>query len=248
MLYKTAFTKHPYHWPTIGWMPDILGFTPEDCAGFYKTYYAPNNAILVVVGDVREADVLREVRDHYGKLAASVIPPEDCEPEPPQKDVREVEIKKPTATEKLLVGYHGPALGMRTRRLTILHRDSDSAVPGVAGRIALVIEKEIASDGARPGGDVQGPGALRALRHRARARGTTRASCSTRSTRELERSAARRGHRGRAPRLEAKARTSKLSALQSLESTSGKAEQIGFYELILGDPGAIFRRLETYRR
>src|ERR1700722_5751271 len=71
LLYKTAFTKHPYHWPTIGWMPDILGFTPEDCERFYRTYYAPNNAFLVVVGDVRELDVLREVRDAYGKIPAS---------------------------------------------------------------------------------------------------------------------------------------------------------------------------------
>ena len=71
VLYKTAFTKHPYHWPTIGWMPDILGFTPADCERFYKTYYAPNNAIIVVVGDVREEAVLREIRDAYGPLASS---------------------------------------------------------------------------------------------------------------------------------------------------------------------------------
>ena len=60
LLYKTAFRKHPYHWPTIGWMPDILGFTPEDCERFYRTYYAPNNAILVVVGDVPELQILRD--------------------------------------------------------------------------------------------------------------------------------------------------------------------------------------------
>src|ERR1700677_2752552 len=74
VLYKTAFTKHPYHWPTIGWLPDILGFTPAHCERFYKTYYAPNNAVIVVVGDVREETVLREVRDAYGPLASSVIP------------------------------------------------------------------------------------------------------------------------------------------------------------------------------
>src|ERR1700728_2677663 len=51
LLYKTAFTRHPYQWPTIGWMEDIQAFTPEDCDAFYKTYYAPNNAVVVVVGD-----------------------------------------------------------------------------------------------------------------------------------------------------------------------------------------------------
>ena len=63
ILYKTAFTKHPYHWPTIGWMDDIQGFTPSDCEAFYATYYAPNNATVVVVGDVTEEDVLTRVRD-----------------------------------------------------------------------------------------------------------------------------------------------------------------------------------------
>ena len=58
LLYKTAFTKHPYHWPTIGWMEDIEGFTTEDCEAFYSTYYAPNNAAIVVVGDFDEGDAL----------------------------------------------------------------------------------------------------------------------------------------------------------------------------------------------
>jgi zinc protease len=58
LLYKTAFTRHPYHWPTIGWMADIVGFSPEDCGRFYKTYYAPNNAVVVVVGDFVEERLL----------------------------------------------------------------------------------------------------------------------------------------------------------------------------------------------
>src|SRR3954466_4873821 len=56
LLYKEAFKKHGYGWPTIGWMEDIQGFTTEDCTAFYKTYYAPNNAVLVVVGDVTVAE------------------------------------------------------------------------------------------------------------------------------------------------------------------------------------------------
>lgn len=66
ILYKTAFTCHPYHWPTIGWMTDIENFTPDDCVAFYETFYAPNNATIVIVGDVREPDVLQRIRDAYG--------------------------------------------------------------------------------------------------------------------------------------------------------------------------------------
>src|SRR3984957_17092287 len=65
LLYREAFTKHGYGWPTIGWMKDIEGFTTEDCVAFYRTYYAPNNATLVVVGDATAAHVLGLVQDHY---------------------------------------------------------------------------------------------------------------------------------------------------------------------------------------
>jgi len=75
LLYKAAFSEHPYGWPTIGWMADIQGFTPEDCAAFYRTYYAPNNATVVVVGDVRERDLLLSIREAYGAIPASTIPP-----------------------------------------------------------------------------------------------------------------------------------------------------------------------------
>jgi zinc protease len=111
ILYKTAFTCHPYHWPTIGWMKDIEAFTPEDCVAFYETFYAPNNATVVIVGDVREADVLERIRDAYGAIEAGALPEEDTRPEPPQLEAREVTMRKPTASEKVLVGYRGPALG-----------------------------------------------------------------------------------------------------------------------------------------
>ncbi|HEX7604301.1 MAG TPA: pitrilysin family protein, partial [Polyangiaceae bacterium] len=83
LLYKEAFREHGYGWPTIGWMQDIQGFTPEDCMQFYKTYYAPNNATLVAVGDVEPRDLLRHVQAGYGAFEPATIPPEDVRPEPP---------------------------------------------------------------------------------------------------------------------------------------------------------------------
>ena len=242
-LYKTAFTKHPYHWPTIGWMPDILGFTPADCERFYKTYYAPNNAVIVVVGDVREEAVLREIRDAYGALSSSVIPPEDCEPEPPQRDVREIEMKKPTATEKLLVGYHGPALGDADHAaLTLL---SEIMFGGRASRAhrSMVIEKEMASEVRGWVSTFQDPGLFEMY-------ATAREGHQTRELlialdREVDR--VKRDVVADDELVRAKARL-ELSTLQSLESTSGKAEVIGFYQLLLGDPCAVFRRLDVYRR
>src|SRR4051812_37121631 len=94
LLYQAAFLKHGYGWPTIGWMADIQGFTTEDCLAFYKTYYAPNNAILVVVGDASVAEVIRLTQEHYGQLVAAEIPVENVLPEPPQTAERLVETKK----------------------------------------------------------------------------------------------------------------------------------------------------------
>src|SRR6201999_3653163 len=75
LLYKIAFTVHPYHWPTIGWMRDIEAITIDDCRTFYRTYYAPNNATVVLVGDFDEAEALKLIEDKYGKIPASAIPP-----------------------------------------------------------------------------------------------------------------------------------------------------------------------------
>ncbi len=243
VLYKTAFTCHPYHWPTIGWMEDIQNFTPEDCAAFYRTYYAPNNAVVVVVGDVREADVLAKIQAAYGGIPAAEIPAEDTRPEPPQTAERRVELKKPTASEKIFVGYRGPALGDADHpALTIL---SEILTAGRASRLyqRLVVAKELVTDLRGWASTFRDPG-LYELTFTARP-GITAEAILAEVEPELERL---RTEVVTPEELErAKARL-ELGALQALETASGKAEQIGFYETVLGDPNAAFRKLEAYRR
>ncbi len=243
LLYKTAFSAHPYHWPTIGWMADIQAFTPEDCEAFYKTYYAPNNAVVVVVGDFHEKRLLERMRDAYGELPAAVIPPDDGHPEPPQMVPRSVEIKKPTATEKLLVGYHGPSLGDADHAsLTLLN---EVLFGGRASRLyrALVIEGEICTD-LRAWVSTFADGGLYEMYATART-GKTIADIEEVLYPALARV---RDEVVTADELvRAKARL-ELGLLQSLETMGGKAEQIGFYETVLGDPSAAFQRLEVYRR
>lgn len=243
LLYKTAFTKHPYQWPTIGWMEDIQAFTPEDCGAFYKTYYAPNNAVVVVVGDFSEKRLLELVRDAYGELPTAIIPPDDGHPEPPQLEPRIVEIKKPTATEKLLVGYHGPSLGDADHApLTLLN---EVLFGGRASRLyrALIIEGEICTD-LRAWVSTFADGGLYEIYATART-GKTIADIEAVLYPELAR--ARDEIVTDDELVRAKARL-ELGLLQSLETMGGKAEQIGFYETVLGDPSAAFQRLEVYRR
>jgi zinc protease len=243
LLYKAAFSEHPYGWPTIGWMADIQGFTPEDCAAFYRTYYAPNNATVVVVGDVRERDLLLSIREAYGAIPASTIPPEDIVPEPPQLEPREHEIRKPTATAKLLMAFKGPALGDADHAtLTVL---SEVLFGGRASRLyrALIVQREIATDLRGWVSTFRDPGLFECY---ATARGehTTQqlqavideALAQVRTDVVSEDELAR-----------AKARL-ELSQLQQLETIPGKAEQIGFYETVLGDPTRAFDRVEVIRR
>lgn len=243
LLYKLAFTKHPYHWPTIGWMEDIQGFTPADCETFYETYYAPNNATVVVVGDVDEEDVLARIRDRYGPIDASAIPEEDTQPEPPQLEPRSAELKKPTATEKILVAYHGPALGDADHPALCLF--NEILFGGRASRMhrVLVEKRELCIDVRGWVSTFRDPG-LYELSFTARP-GVTSAQILEVVDAELAR--AREELVTDAELARAKARL-ELGLLQSLETASGKAEQIGFYDTVLGDPAAAFRRLETYRR
>lgn len=243
LLYKTAFQSHPYHWPTIGWMADIQGFSPEDCAAFYRTYYAPNNATLVVVGDVRERELLSAIAGAYGAIPSQPIPAEDITPEAHQVSERRLEIRKPTASEKLLVAFKGPALG-----------DADHATMSVlcevlfGGRASrlyrtLVVERELAIEARGWVSTFRDPGLFECWI-------TTR---GTHTAVEVEPvlDAAFLGVRTDVVTddelARAKARL-ELGSLQQLETVGGKAEQIGFFETVLGDPAHAFRRVEAYRR
>ncbi len=242
LLYKTAFTRHPYHWPTIGWMEDIQGFTPEDCERFYRTYYAPNNAVVVVVGDFNEASLLGLIQRSYGPIPRASIPPDDALPEPTQLEERALTVTKPTATEKLVLGYHGPALGDADHMvLTVLN---EVLFGGRASRLhrALVIDTETCID-VRGWVSTYRDAGLYEMYATARAGKTTKdiLGIVDREIARTKEEVVSEDELGRAKaRLE-------LSLLQSLETMSGKAEQIGFFETVLGEPAAAFRRLEGYR-
>jgi zinc protease len=243
LLFKTAFTAHPYHWPTIGWMEDIQAFTTDDCEAFYKTYYAPNNATVVVVGDFAERDVLALVQLHYGAIAASTTLPTRAYPaEPEQTAERRLEVKKPTANEKLMLGYKSPALDAPDHvQLTVLN---EILFGGRSSRVyrALVKQRELATD-------------IRGWVGTFAEAGIWEMYLTAReghSALELEQAldgllAEIIAKEVPAEELEKAKSRLELAFLQGMETVSGKAEQIGFYETVLGDPGAAFVRLEAYR-
>lgn len=243
LLWATAFERHAYRCPTIGWMSDILALSPEDCEAFYRTYYAPNNATVVVVGDFRTLNLLKLIAVAYGPLPSSVIPVEDVHPEPSQTAERRVVITKTTPTEKLCVGYRAPALGdFDYGPLGVL---AEVLCGGRASRLVqkLVHELEMATDVRASVGPFHDPG-LFEIGLSARDRHSAevllgqldselaRVCDEPVTDEEIERALAR---------LE-------LGLVSGLETVDGKASTIGFYETLLCDPAAAFSRLDAMRR
>jgi zinc protease len=107
-LMKLAFTQHPYGWPTIGWMEDIKGLPRADVHEFYRTYYAPNNACIVLVGDVDEPGALELLERYYGDIPPVELPTAVPAVEPEQTSERRQRFSKPVAADRLVLGYKTP--------------------------------------------------------------------------------------------------------------------------------------------
>ncbi len=103
----TAFTAHPYQIPTIGWPSDIEAWTIDDLKTFYKTYYAPNNAVMFVVGDVEADEIFALAEKYIGKIPAQPAPRAITTKEPEQTGERRVEMKRPAQTPLLVFAHHG---------------------------------------------------------------------------------------------------------------------------------------------
>jgi len=104
-----AFKVHPYGHSIIGWKSDLRTMTREDLYNHYKTYYAPNNATVVVVGDFDTADVLAKLEAAFGSFSASEEIPLVRAIEPEQKGERRVKVHHPGATAQLEIVYHPPS-------------------------------------------------------------------------------------------------------------------------------------------
>jgi zinc protease len=104
-----AFKAHSYRHPTIGWLSDLQSMTRDDLYGYYRQYYVPNNATLVVVGDVESDQVLRLVEAHFNGIAPGTLTARTRTTEPPQLGERRVRVEKEGTTAYLKLAYHAPA-------------------------------------------------------------------------------------------------------------------------------------------
>ena len=143
-MMSVAFSAHPYQWPVIGWMTDINNFTREDLYNHYKTYYVPNNATIIVVGDFNTNNVFVQIEKYFGKIPRGRKTPGIVAVEPKQQGERRVVIKKQAELPAVFAGYKVP---------TARHPDSYALnvlqgilATGRSSRLyrTLVYEKQIA--------------------------------------------------------------------------------------------------------
>jgi zinc protease len=105
-----AFQAHPYRRPIIGWMSDLENLSIDDTRRFYEQWYAPNNATVVVVGDVVPAEVFALAEQHFGAIPRKTLPPRKPQDEPPQLGLKRLTVKVPAEQSNVLMAYRVPRL------------------------------------------------------------------------------------------------------------------------------------------
>ena len=109
-LMATAFIAHPYHAPVVGWMSDLESMTFLDAKRWYEHWYAPNNAIVVVAGDVDPKAVFALADKYFGAIKSKILPERKPQDEPEQRGIRRVTVKAPAELPSLVMAYRAPML------------------------------------------------------------------------------------------------------------------------------------------
>jgi len=237
----TAFVAHPYQIPTIGWPSDIEGWTIDDLRTYYEKYYAPGNAVMFVVGDVKPDEVFRLADRYLASLKSQPAPASVTTKEPPQLGERRIRVEREAQTPLLMMAWHASAAHDRQARvmevlMSILGSGDSSRLhqrlvereqaavevgtfleqgfdPGLAWVYAIV----------PPGGDV------------------------AKTERLIDDEIARLTRDGPTAAELTKARNQMLAGFwRGLQTISGKAEALGTYEVFHGDYRKLFNAPAEY--
>ena len=240
-MQATAYVAHPYQIPTIGWPSDIENWKVEDLQAFYGQYYAPNNAVMFVVGAV-EPDAVFALADRYlAPLQAQPAPPPVTTKEPPQLGERRFKVIRDAQTPLLAMAWHASAAPERESRVmevllailgagdsSRLHQrlvEREQAAVQVGSQLDAGIDPGLAWAFAivPPGGDV------------------------TKTERLIDEEIARLAKDGPTAAELAKARNQALAGFwRGLETISGKAQALGTYEVFHGDYRKLFDAAAVY--
>jgi zinc protease len=162
-LNAAAFKAHPYRNPVIGWMSDLETMSAHDARTFYERWYAPNNATLVVVGDVSTEEVLKLAREHFGQLPRKTLPQRRITDEPRQLGPQSITVRAPAELPYVLMAYKAPVLREPAKEwepyaLEMLANVLDGNEAARLNRTLVRTERIASSAGASYDGVARGPG------------------------------------------------------------------------------------------
>jgi len=109
-LMATAYISSPYRYPVVGWMNDLVNLKASDARDWYRSWYKPNNATVVIAGDVDPKVILQAVEKYYGTASARELPERKPQTEPLQKGIKRVQVKAPADSARLAMAWKVPKL------------------------------------------------------------------------------------------------------------------------------------------
>ncbi len=142
-MFNNAYIYHPYHWTPIGFINDIKTWDIEDIRDFHKTYYQPNNAILMVTGDIDPQEVFKKAKKEFGNIKNKAEIPEFKFVEPEQDGAKRIMLHKESEVEMLAITFHIP--DFKDPDQVTLSVISEILYSGKSSRLykELVIEKQL---------------------------------------------------------------------------------------------------------
>ena len=246
LLYKQAFRKHPYRWPVIGWMKDIKAVTEAKALAFYRRFYRPDNAVVVIAGRVDEAAALEVLVRSYGGLGAPPgVDTERAVAEPEHAPAREVRatLTRPVPADRLVIGYPAPGLAEADRAAYELANEMLLGGPSSRLYRRLVVQTEMASSARGDVPPTRDPGLFAIWIQMAKGHAAGEADAIVRE----EIAALARGSFTTAELDKAKVRL-ETAFWRELGSSHGKADLLGQFEIACGDFRRLFGRADEIHR
>jgi zinc protease len=239
----TAFQEHPYHWSVIGYESDIKNWTKEDLEEYFRTYYAPNNCVVVVSGNVKTAEVKRLAEKYMEPIPANKEPKAVHLVEPPQTGERRVTVQKEVATPYLMIAYHTPET--KHKDYYALNILSSILSSGNTSRLysALVDKKQLATSVFTGYDETFDPNLFQF--YAVTAKGVKEADLENAVYDEIEKVK----KEGISTTELQKIKNQKLMEFYSkIETINGKANNVGTYELFFGDYKKMFNAPAEYEK
>jgi predicted Zn-dependent peptidase len=237
-----ALNASPYRWPVIGWMGDLERIAREEMVEYFRTYYAPDNCILVLTGDFDTREAVERIRRAFGPIPAQPPPAPPVDSEPEQRGERRAEVHYPAQNVSFMIGYKAPAV--TSPDLPALDVLSSILSEGESSRLhqALVYDKQIALSVSSSFRTRLGPTLFEFYVEMRPGKTAAEGEAA------LHEAVGKLAQEGPGERELTKAKNLlEANFVRGLKTNNGAGGQLGFYEHVFGDYRAMFKTIERYR-